>query len=187
MGYPQKVRERAFDLYLKHRNVEKVAEIMRRDYKYLAVSTVKRWASEYNWKERADRADENRAKRVDPDVSPLELLVDEVAEIRERVKAGLDLDDEDLASGKSIPKKITGKEAQAIYAYRGLVQVEAKLQETVNNQKKREGRETTPDVIFAALNKHPKFAKLLSSQKVLAELMEIIDAEQMEAYRRAAA
>jgi len=183
LGYQVKTRERAFDLYLKHRNLEKVMETMRRDFPNLALSTLKRWCAELNWKERADRVDERRAQRADADVSPTESLLDEVKKIREQLQNGLDIADEDADTGQVVAKKITAKDAQAIYAFRSLVQVEAKLQSMVNDQASR-GRETPLEVVLAALQKHPRFAALLDNARVRAELLDLIDELEIGFYKR---
>jgi len=184
MGYPAKVRERAFSLYCNHRSVEKVHQVLRRDYPGIHLNTLKRWQSYYNWVERAENLDKKNAQKADPTASPYEILLGEVRSIREQIQNSLDLGQEDPVTGQIFPNKLDARKAQAVYAFNRMVQLEAKLLEYHSQAERREGRNTTVDVVFAALEKHPKFAKLLESARVRAELLEIIDGLIVDEYRR---
>lgn len=184
MGYPAKVKERAFALYCNHRSVYKVHEILKRDYPGIALSTLKNWQSYYNWGERAENLDKKNAQKADPTASPYEQLLGEVRGIREQIQGSLDLGQEDPITGQIYPNKLDARKAQAVYAFNRMVQLEAKLLEYQAAQEKREGRNTTVEVVFAALEKHPKFAKLLESSKVREELLKKIDEQILDEYRR---
>jgi hypothetical protein len=178
--YGTRFRQEAKAIFMQVRTLpETVKELKRRGYNHPPhKNTIKKWRDAENWLLELARRDEIMEPDHDPNINPLDALIEEISTMRKVARQKI----MDKAGGVL---EIKDSNSQDFYAYNQLAKTHGQLMENKRRAEAAEAQAIPVKVIFGALMRHKKIGKLLEKQSVLKEIEQII-AEEMLDYQKKA-